>query len=299
MNTITQFTAMLKKVCNEEMPAYLTTEVTMTAVTKVNDQKLLGLTFVRENSESGITIYTEQYFARYKDGEDFESLVHEIIGLYIVTLAKNEPITKAPDLSYESIKDRLTIKVVEVERNLDYLEEIPYREIDDGLALVCDIQLSEPDENGVYRTTINNSLARSYGYDMDEVFKQAMNSSLILDPPVMVRLTETLQSEKNKSNLLDSPLPIDSEDKDPIYVLTNRSGIYGATSLFYPNVKERVMEVLGEGYYALPSSLHEFLIVPMSTKAEINELTEMVKMANQTVVEPNEVLSDKVITVTP
>jgi hypothetical protein len=60
-------------------------------------------------------------------------------------------------------------------------------------------------------------------------------------------------------------------------------------------MQERIADKLGEGYYALPSSLHEFIIIPESAGIDAREMCEMVKTANKTVVEPKDVLSDNVL----
>jgi hypothetical protein len=56
---------------------------------------------------------------------------------------------------------------------------------------------------------------------------------------------------------------------------------------------EQVRERLGEDFYILPSSIHELLVLPRSMM-DANELQEMVKCVNATVVNPEDVLSDGV-----
>ena len=79
-----------------------------------------------------------------------------------------------------------------------------------------------------------------------------------------------------------------------MYVLTNTTGSLGAAALFYPDVKEKAGELLGGDYYILPSSTHEVILVPDSADIDAKNLCDMVKQANRTVVEPNDILSDNV-----
>ena len=79
-----------------------------------------------------------------------------------------------------------------------------------------------------------------------------------------------------------------------MYVLTNTSGSLGAAALFYPDVKEKAAELLGSDYYILPSSVHEVILVPDSAGINAKELCDMVKQANRTVVEEQDILSDNV-----
>jgi hypothetical protein len=59
-------------------------------------------------------------------------------------------------------------------------------------------------------------------------------------------------------------------------------------------VKEKAAEMIGSGYYVLPSSIHECILVPESAGINEKELCDMVKQANRSVVEPKDVLSDNV-----
>ena len=79
-----------------------------------------------------------------------------------------------------------------------------------------------------------------------------------------------------------------------MYVLSNTGGMLGSAVLFYPNTREHIAEVLGEGYCVLPSSQHEVLIIPDSAGIDREHLAEMVKQANEAVVEPKDVLTDTV-----
>jgi hypothetical protein len=79
-----------------------------------------------------------------------------------------------------------------------------------------------------------------------------------------------------------------------MYVLTTESGNLGASALFYPDVQEKAAELMGSGYYVLPSSVHECILVPDIAGHNEKDLCAMVKEANRTVVEPKDVLSDNV-----
>ena len=70
---------------------------------------------------------------------------------------------------------------------------------------------------------------------------------------------------------------------------------YGAAALFLPGIIERIHERLGESFFAIPSSIHEFLIIPESSGVTMSVLNSMCREANQTVVRYNEILSDNVL----
>lgn len=64
------------------------------------------------------------------------------------------------------------------------------------------------------------------------------------------------------------------------YVLTTKSGIYGAGAILSDAAKRKMSEVFPNGYYLLPSSVHEWIVVEKET--DPNVLMEIVKDVNST-----------------
>lgn len=162
-------------------------------------------------------------------------------------------------------------------------------EVGNGLVLICDIRIQQGDD-GFYTTIVNNNLLNALGKNKQDIFRQAISQTWETDKPVLCSMESRLFGGID-TNLLDNPGPVDSG----MYILSNTSSIHGAAALFYPDVQQKTSEVLGENYYALPSSTEEFIIVPESNGIGPNELTGMVRNANRTVVEPGQVLSDSVL----
>lgn len=92
--------------------------------------------------------------------------------------------------------------------------------------------------------------------------------------------------EFHKPDSTVSPLP------DGMYVLTNEQKTYGASLLAVPGIMEKVNQFFPEGYYILPSSLHETIILPKPCGVSAKELGEMVRDINRTQVNREERLSD-------
>ena len=134
------------------------------------------------------------------------------------------------------------------------------------------------------------------GYDRRQLFENAMEDAWHNAPPTLRDMQASLFGSFSE-NLLESSSPVAPEDKAMMYVLSNSECQYGAAAMFYPGVQEKIAENLGEGYYALPSSLHEYLIVPESSGIDPREMAKMVSEANRTesVVQPKDVLSDNVL----
>ena len=71
-------------------------------------------------------------------------------------------------------------------------------------------------------------------------------------------------------------------------------GLRGAGTILYDGVLKRFAEKAGCDIYILPSSLHEVLLVPGTMKISVDDLKEMVKDVNRTVVSAEDFLSDNV-----
>ena len=265
-------------------------EIQDTMVLKSNDQKHHGLTFKREESDAAPTIYLDDAYARFTNGEELHSLTAELKDAYLQTLSMPEP--QKIDFDYDKIKDKLTVRLLEIKRNRDFLATTPYMTVGHGLAMVCDIKMQDGDD-GSWRATVTQSMLEGQNYDKRELFMAAMDNAQLIDPPILVDIGQALFTHEGE-NLLQRNEPLPPEDVSNMYVLSNTGGMLGSAVLFYPDTQEHVAEILGEGYCVLPSSQHEVLIIPDSAGIDRGELAEMVKQANQSVVEPKDVLTDTV-----
>lgn len=263
-------------------------KVTPVTVVKMNDQKVNGLSVSLDGSNVCPTIYLDAAYVAYNDGED-PNLIAERVATKVTKAAVQAP-KVAPDEKVPDFSDKpISLRLLETSRNKEFLKDIPYMEVGNGLVLICDIRVQQGDD-GFYTTIVNNNLLNALGKNKQDIFRQAISQAWETDKPVLCSMESRLFGDID-TNLLDNPEPVDSG----MYILSNTSSIHGAAALFYPDVQQKISEVLGENYYALPSSTEEFIIVPESNGIGPNELTGMVRNANRTVVEPGQVLSDSVL----
>lgn len=87
------------------------------------------------------------------------------------------------------------------------------------------------------------------------------------------------------------------EEKEPLlpmYILSNKTKLFGAAAILYPQVLWAISQSLEEDIYVLPSSIHECIIVPSSVKCSPQELERTVTEINRTQVPDQEILSNRV-----
>ncbi len=94
-------------------------------------------------------------------------------------------------------------------------------------------------------------------------------------------------------NLLNEKMDMEAME-NPMFCLTNKAKMNGASLLLQEDIRKQIGECLGSDYFVIPSSIHEVLILPDNGIFQVPELNAMVKEVNETQVEREEQLSDKV-----
>ena len=77
-----------------------------------------------------------------------------------------------------------------------------------------------------------------------------------------------------------------------MYMLTNASRVRGAACILYDGLLKRLAGQMGADLYIIPSSIHEVLLVPARNGIEKEDIDRMIQEVNNTVLEPEEFLSD-------
>lgn len=122
---------------------------------------------------------------------------------------------------------------------------------------------------------------RSLGISEDEAIESALKNTIMQYPPCM----DTL------SNMLGiHPECVGEEMPFPIYVISNRKGLFGANVIMYGEVMECISRMAGGDFYIIPSSVHEVLALPSGTM-EPGDIKKMIESVNDTVLSPEDILS--------
>ena len=186
-------------------------------------------------------------------------------------------IEKIPD--YDSVRNQLFLRVNSADRCSSAVRKAPHRKIAD-LILTCHILISIGDKN-IQSTIVTEQLRRLYGISRKQLFEDTVASSEKLFPARIVRMKSFLFSEEEKD-----------DDSSPL-IVTNSRSVNGASSFFYPGIMEKAAEMFKGSYFAVPSSIHEMLLI-RDADTSLSRLETILHECNRTVVSPDEVLSEKV-----
>lgn len=260
---------------------------------KNNNVNRVGITFKENGRNAGPIIYMEPYREAAIDGRPMSEIMREIAGIASRSMDKTELIGSLDYGDYESVKEFLSVTLINGRDNRQMLSHMPHRQMED-LALV--LELKFPMEEGIGSIKVSRELTELWAVDTDTLFAQAQENSLKAEPPSLHRMEDTMLSlafgRDAAENLLENPAP--EEVPSQLYVLSNMSKNKGAAVLSYPGVLEKADQLFPQGFYILPSSIHEMLIVPKSPEINPKELGEMVRAVNRAEVAKEEQLSDRV-----
>ncbi len=159
---------------------------------------------------------------------------------------------------YDSMKDRLVVELVRSEFNGEHLSHGIFEKQPIG-ALVPYLRLEQ--NNQVIMTRLGRDILEICGVSQNTLMKQAMENTMKLNPPVV--------------------MPVDTNDRFPYFILSNREGRNGATAITYPGMLEQLRKMTGMDYYVIPANIHEVLIVGKTENAPIKYLKEALKQRNR------------------
>ena len=80
-------------------------------------------------------------------------------------------------------------------------------------------------------------------------------------------------------------------DGDALYVVTNEDGCFGAGNII--DKKAILDKGIGSRFYAIPSSVHEWILAPYDIGMDPDEIAQMIRDINGNIVDPDEQLGDR------
>lgn len=264
---------------NETITVYIHTAV------KNNGKERKGITVSEKGIHISPTIYLEEYFQQFQEGKPIEKIVEKILQLY-EEVKCSHPCEESLLQNYEELKGKFACKLIHRGKNEKLLNDIPYVPWMD-LAIVVFVLL-EISPYGTATVLVRKEHLEIWGLTEAQLFDEAKKNTPILLPYQFCPMRKLLREI--------CPYAVDEgeEEEESLYVLSNKLRSFGAASMLYEGILEKVGQKLGENYYILPSSIHEVIVVPESKSPVKQDLEEMVREINETQVEEEEVLSDRV-----
>ncbi|MCI5610612.1 MAG: DUF5688 family protein [Roseburia sp.] len=265
--------------------------VKLNDVMKNNGVVLRGITLMQDDSNISPTIYLNPYYDAYENGDTtLGTVIDEVIDTY-----ERNKINRSIDmkffLNYETVRSRIIFKLINTEKNRELLRDVPYIPFHD-LSIVFQCLVSE-ERFGNASILIHNVHLQLWKVNARELYECALENTPLLQGYELADMNTVLEEMKALGGIDDEEIE-DMQQEVPMYVLSNKSRINGASCILYKDILKDFAMVVDKDLYVLPSSIHEVILLPSDGTQESEQLKEMVKEINQSQVEKEEVLSDSV-----
>ena len=234
-------------------------------VHKVN-QDMDSISLIGENIKMSPTLYFNNMYDYY-NGTDavIEELALKAFETMLEGVNQTEVTGEFPDK--EKFMENVFFQVINTKKNKTYFLEVPHREYLD-LSIIYRYAVNISD-NDIATTTINYILMDEFKLTEEELYEAAYkNTRRLLNPKVI------------------------SPGITGFYMITNDLNIFGANGILYKDIIAKEAKKLNTDIYLIPSSIHEFLIQPVSNTLKPKDLKEIIKDANEHIIAPEDYLSD-------
>ena len=250
-----------------------------------------AMTIFTPGNNLGINFPLKDYFRAYEDGIPY----HDVLEKAVQNIDEN--LVKVPEVDlhiisdYEKIKERLSIEVVSAERNMEHLENVPHKLMED-MAIIYKINL-DLGHNEAGTVLVNNHLLGMYGVSAEELHADAEKNSAIIKPIVLKGMAEMMCAMMSPEE--QEFYGLSNMGRDEImYVATVPDKMKGAGVLAYEGFMDYATKKLGGDFFVLPSSVHEIILVKDDGARSYHDLKSMVETVNATEVLPEDQLTNSV-----
>lgn len=213
--------------------------------------------FTNENGK--LRLLTEKIYCKMKTEEKTLSEVVQAVKQSTDDFLKMGIPGKLKQLQcYEQVKDKLFIRLLNVEKNKEELENSLYKQ-NGEIALTLYMKISNEDGK-LTSCKVPLSYVEKWPVKKETVFEEAMKNTMSMMPP---RVCEVLKLVQNPAYEGEDIYASDYiPEKDAVgNCMSTRLKTNGAVAIFYPGVARTFCHKLGaEGLYLAFTSVHEVML---------------------------------------
>ena len=256
-------------------------------VEKNNGKIYDGLVIINPSFNIAPTIYLNPYYHWYLDGVSMDCILDAILSTYNeVRPTEDFDISFCSD--FAKAKDRIVMQLISYDKNQKKLADIPYiKYLDFAIIFQIYTEVSFPEYGTI---TITNELIQKWDVNLETLIRAVLKNTPSIMPYSVLNMAEYIKSKCPEYAKLLTDM---TAEEIPIYILTNQRKINGATSLLYPGMLSSLSQKLGGNLLLIPSSIHEFLVMPLNSGVETCGLNEFIREVNATQLTDEEVLGER------
>lgn len=262
---------------------------------KNNGVLQIGISVCNHIKNAVPIIDIKPHYQAAQQGTPIEGIMHNIAGQIqtIVEIKKNPLMNELEN--YDKIKEFLSVKLINTRANREMLAQMPHKDMED-LSLICALRIPLGDQIG--RINVNYDMMKHWNISEEELCQTALENSQKNQEPVLqgmyTTILETMTGVLSTENLLYDQKSPEDLASEKMFVLSNKEKIFGAAVIAYQKSMDEISQLFPQGFYIIPSSVHEVLILPKMNKDEEKYYGNLVREVNQSQVEASEILSDRI-----
>lgn len=241
--------------------------------------------------ESEFKVDMSSMYSAFKKIQNMEFMLTKVSQLIAMALEKWDPESK---FDYDKVKERLFIKVQNLEQNKDAMKNRVYTPIAD-LAITYH-GLIRVDAYGRVAFEIRQKELESYGIKLEELHKDAIQNAARLFPCKVVDMDENLEeislANGDLRNMMRDLESIQMQGKSTV-IVTNSCQLGGAAALFYPDTMETLSRAASGNYFILPVSVDELMVFSDDGSTELSVINADLQYSNRYFIQKDMQLGDE------
>lgn len=235
-------------------------------------------------------IYLEPFYDRSVDtGEDWEDTLRSIAYEYVTHITAMPPQLAVLRKDYLAARPYIRSRLLSSETHKTYIDQlvsVPVKNTDLVLTFIIDATSIVSSDDESCTIPITQALCKAWGVTTSDI-KDAAEKGDVARILRVSSLYDTMMR-------MCGSAPDDNDNDFPMFIVGSDECRDSASAFLHPTIREGLRMRFSAGYYVLPSSIHETIVVPVGLGMEPEEMVQMVKEINRTQVLPRDRLSDHV-----
>ena len=256
-------------------------EVSVTEVLKNNSIRRTGLVIKTADNNLAPTLYLEDLLEAYNAGKiTIEDAVIKLHEVYINYKAK-QPFDSSQLTDFDVCKDKIIFKLINADKNKEYLEDTPHKIVCGDLALIfCMSVYIDCSSGGT--VVIHNKLAKYWGVSADELYDLAIVNTPVIEKGRLISFTDFAYEITG----IECPTSL------PMWICSNIHSHNGAGAILYKDILEKAIDTIGDDFYIIPCTIHECLLIPLDMDVDIKAMRTLIRSVNGSEISEADFLSN-------
>lgn len=242
------------------------------------------------NSTYIANLHLDSAYDTYKQNGDLEFTMDDIAET-IQEARKKLYLLESTDFNnYENVKNRLTLQLINRERNESILKKVTHRDLPDtDLSVIYFVEISR-NESGMQCFKVNSSMLNVWKIEEAQLYQDALKNMEKQRPFLLNDIMGTMMGLPGKPNYLPEQMY-----GNEFYSLSTQIA-NGAAAILYPDLLKKIGERLQGNFFLVPSSIHEIYLIRDEGENDLETLQQVVKDMKEYPIPKRTFLSDRIYT---